>query len=277
MKFKKMHGLGNDFIIVDCRERIPDRPEEMSIEICSRHTGVGADGLILVTHSDKAEIGMRIFNSDGSQAEMCGNGIRCFAKYVYEEGIIRNTGFTVDTLAGIMRPELVLGNGGSVKSVIVDMGIPVLDPQNIPVITDSEIFLDVPVEVDGENLSLSTIGMGVPHTVIYVDGTEKVDIEKQGKAVENHQLFPYKTNVNFVRVNNRKSIEVRTWERGAGKTLACGTGCCSAVVVSSLLDKTDREVEVELPLGNLKINWSYNGRVYMEGPAENICTGTWLK
>ncbi|MBA1333779.1 MAG: Diaminopimelate epimerase [Firmicutes bacterium] len=278
MEFKKLHGLGNDFIVVDCREKPIQDPAAVSTKICDRHTGVGADGLIMVTQSEKADLGMRIFNSDGSEAEMCGNGIRCYAKYVFEEGITNRTEFTVDTLAGIMQPRLILSGDGCVEAVVVDMGQPSINPGDIPVNTDRESFLEERLSIDGREITASTIGMGVPHTVLYVDAFDGEDyIRRIGKAVENHPVFPCKTNVNFVRIIDRRNIEVRTWERGAGRTLACGTGCCSAVVVSSLLNKTDRVVDVTLALGRLKVEWKDDGRVFMTGPAENVCRGIWLK
>jgi len=275
LEFKKMHGLGNDFIVVDGRKEVIDNPSAVSQEICNRHTGVGADGFIIAAPSNRADVRMRYFNSDGSEGEMCGNGIRCFARYVVEEYIVKGTDITVETLAGIMKPVVVMDERGDVKSIIVDMGKPILDPGEIPVDYQADRFLDIPVQIEGKNYMLSSVGMGVPHTVVYTDSLENVDVEGLGMVIENHAIFPRKTNVNFVQVENRNKIKVRTWERGAGKTLACGTGCCSSVVVSSLVGKTDKKVEVELPLGKLTVEWHENGQVYMEGPAVNICRGVW--
>lgn len=270
-----MHGLGNDFILVDCRETQLIDPAGFARSICNRHTGVGADGLILAVESDKADIGMLIFNSDGSQAEMCGNGIRCFAKYAYDQRMITYGDFTVDTLAGIMAPELVFGIDGSVDSVVVDMGKPVLEPSRIPATTENESFINVPLDTEYGRFYVSAVRIGVPHAVVFVDEFKELSIEEAGKAIENHPSFPMKTNVNFVKVDSRRQIQVRTWERGAGKTLACGTGCCSSVVVSSILGNTDREVTVKVLLGELGIRWDVSDNIYMKGPAEFVCSGSW--
>ncbi len=275
LNFIKMHGLGNDFVLVDGRKEIIENPGSVCRRICDRHTGVGADGFIIVLPSDRADIRMRYFNSDGSEGEMCGNGIRCFARFVVEQRIVKDTDFTVETLGGIMKPAVVMDSDGSIKSVVVDMGEPVFDPGRIPVNHVGDNFLEIPVDVGGECTRMSAVLMGVPHTVVFTDHIDRVNVEGLGMKVERHALFPAGTNVDFVQVWDRGRIKVRTWERGAGKTLACGTGCCAAVVVSSLLGKTDRKVKVELPLGSLLIEWRQNGHVYMEGPAEIICSGVW--
>lgn len=275
-----MHGLGNDFILVDGRDNLPGNPGEIAIKICDRHTGVGADGLIVAVTSEMADVGMRIYNADGSEAEMCGNGIRCFARFVFEEKMVASTEFTVETLAGIMQPVLITGDTGSVERVVVDMGIPVMDSREIPVVHQSERFINVPVSIGGKHYHLSAIRMGVPHTVVYVDDIEAVDIAGVGAAIEKHPLFPQKTNVNMVQVINSKRLRVRTWERGVGVTLACGTGCCASAVISHITGRVDarRGVEVELPLGIMTVRWDQrDGHVYMEGPAENICKGIWLE
>lgn len=276
LKFEKMHGLGNDFIVVDGRDNYITNPPVISQKMCNRHTGVGADGFIIIEPSSSADIRMRYFNSDGSEGEMCGNGIRCFARFVVEKGIVKKTDFTVETLGGIMKPVVIMDDKGRFEGVVVDMGIPALNPGKIPVNFNGEIFMDIPVDIEGKSYRLSSVLMGVPHTVVYMDSLKDVDVEGVGRIIETHPLFPSKTNVNFVQVDSRKKIKVRTWERGAGKTLACGTGCCSAVVISSILDKTDKKVEVELPLGNLIIEWCEDGHVYMQGPAVSICRGIWF-
>lgn len=270
-----MHGLGNDFILIDCRQNGIKDTGALARSICNRHTGVGADGLIMAVRSDSADIGMRIFNSDGSQAEMCGNGIRCFAKYAYELGMISHGSFTVDTLAGIMTPKLVFGPGGMIDSVIVDMGKPILEPRQIPANIDQGKFINIPLDTDRGRFYVSSVGLGVPHAVLFVDGFEGLDIEGIGKAIENHPAFPQRTNVNFVKIDGRDQIQVRTWERGAGKTLACGTGCCSSVVISSLVGRTVREVTVKVLLGELSIRWDLQGNIFMKGPAEFVCSGSW--
>ncbi len=273
MDFKKMHGLGNDFIIIDGRNRKIHDIGGLSKKICARNTGVGADGLIMVFPSQRADIKMAIYNSDGSRAEMCGNGLRCFAKYVYEEGIVNKTTFSVDTPAGIMHPRLVLEEDGRVKGAIVNMGCPVFEPSRIPVACSGKRFIDIPVEIDKRVYNISTIAMGVPHSIIYVDNIQDIDIGRIGSAIENHPLFPRKTNVNFVQLLDRNVLGVSTWERGVGRTLACGTGSCAAAVVSAVLGKTGRKVKVKLQLGQLLVSWEQDGQVLMEGDAANVFLG----
>ncbi len=273
MNFKKMHGLGNDFVIIDGRNETIGNPENLSKLVCDRHTGVGADGLIIAYGSDRADIRMDIYNSDGSRAEMCGNGLRCFAQYVYQERMVSSKAFTVDTLAGIMKPGLILDENGRVAGVVVDMGSPTFAPSDIPVVFNGEKFIDVPVEIENRVYKVSAIRMGVPHSIVYVDNMEEIDIKSIGSSIENHSLFPQKTNVNFVQVIDSQAIKVRTWERGAGSTLACGTGSCAAVVISALLGRTSRNVRVQLQLGELKIDWRQDGRVFMEGGAEDVFSG----
>lgn len=273
MNFRKMHGLGNDFVVIDGRNKyIPDM-ESLSKKICNRNTGVGGDGLIAAVNSQRADIGMVIYNSDGSQAEMCGNGLRCFAKYVYEEEIVNKRAFSVDTLAGILYPELVFGKAGNVNAVIVNMGCPSFETVDIPVACSQRRFLNVPVEIAGEMFNISAIRMGVPHSVVFVDHIESIDVEGIGREIEKHPLFPEKTNVNLVQVVDRGTIKAITWERGAGRTLACGTGSCAAAVVSARLGKTSRNVKVELQLGHLQVTWNGDGQVFMRGPAANVFDG----
>jgi diaminopimelate epimerase len=273
LDFFKMHGLGNDFIIIDGRNKeVPD-PVGFSRRVCDRHTGVGADGLMIVYPSNRADIRMAIYNSDGSEAEMCGNGLRCFARHVYNEGIVKSESFTVETLAGIMKPRIVLDESGGFSAVAVDMGRPGFEPEDIPVIWNGDRFLDVPVDLEDSVHNVSAVLMGVPHAVVYVEDIGSVDVPGIGSMIENHPLFPRKTNVNFVKLIDEENIAVRTWERGAGSTLACGTGCCAAAVVSSALGKTKKRVRVHLQLGELLITWGGDGRVLMEGPALYVFSG----
>jgi diaminopimelate epimerase len=273
LDFKKMHGLGNDFVLIDARDcHIPDI-SNISKAVCSRNTGVGADGLIAALRSGRADIKMVIYNSDGSQAEMCGNGLRCFAKYVYQEGIVNKKTFSVDTLAGIMYPKLVFDTGGTITGVIVDMGRPVFKARQVPVDCSDGKFLDKKIKIGDGTYKVSAVRLGVPHSVVYVDDIKDSQVEDIGKAIENHFLFPEKTNVNFVRIIDKETIEVATWERGAGRTLACGTGSCAAAVISNALGKTRRRVKVRLKLGELLIAWKEDGRVSMEGPAVNVFSG----
>lgn len=266
---KKMHGLGNDFIVMQDHEDQGDKYLDMAVKLCKYRTGIGADGLIVALPSKVADIRMVIINADGSQAEMCGNGIRCFAKYVYDEKLVEDASFRVETLAGIMKPTLTIEDG-EVTKVTVDMGMPDLNPEHIPMIAESS--LEKTLFIDGEKITVSSALMGVPHTVVFVDDLDAIDLEKLGRAIETHPVFPKKTNVNFTQVIDGKHIKVRTWERGAGATLACGTGSCAAVVISATLGKTIRNVDVELYLGELNIEYLPNGRVLMTGPVMDIAT-----
>lgn len=270
MLFSKMHGLGNDFIVIDNRNNGIKNLEEMAKELCDRHFGIGADGILIVTDSSLADIKMSIINSDGSIAEMCGNGIRCFCKYVYEKGIVNKRIMEVETLAGIMKAELMLKNS-SVINIKVNMGIPILDKNLIPYSGDGD-NLNYMIEANGTSYNASTLLLGVPHTIVYVDRINKNEVIENGMIIENMNIFPKKTNVNFVNVINRSKIEVRTYERGAGYTLACGTGTCASVVASFLLGKTNNSVEAVLFGGQLYIEY-IDGEVFMTGPAELVYTG----
>ncbi len=271
MKFQKMHGLGNDFILMD--EIDPGKYDlpELAIRLCDRHQGIGADGIILILPSDKADVKMRIINSDGSEANMCGNGIRCFAKYVYENQIFNATSFTIETGAGIMIPELIIEDG-KVLFVKVNMGVPHLDRSAIPMTGTSGQVVNEPLEISGEKYRITSLLMGVPHTIVFVEDTDHTDIVTPGRLIEKNPVFPKGTNVNFVEVINDHEIKLRTWERGAGSTLACGTGSCASAVASFLNGKTGKEVTVHLTLGDLFIEW-IDGNVYMTGSAEHVFTG----
>lgn len=278
--FIKMHGLGNDFVIMNFMLGEPNRDwAKEARQICDRHFGVGADGLVLLLPSDQADFQMRIFNPDGSEAEMCGNAIRCVTRYVYERGLVSDTVVTVETGAGILVPELVLGDLGDENSLLVrvDMGNPVLAPDEIPVKAEGNQAVRQILSAVGEEITFTAVSMGNPHCVVFVPELDKVDFYKLGPAIETHPLFPRKTNVEFVQVVNPGEVKVRVWERGAGETLACGTGACAVGVAGSLNGLTERKVSVHLPGGKLDIEWADNGRVFMTGPAEAVFEGNWLK
>ena len=225
MKITKMHGLGNDFVILDGRQLEGVDYPALAEKICTRRLNIGADGLAIIENSDKADIRMRIFNADGSEAEMCGNASRCFAKYVYDHGILPKKEIAVETLAGIIRPELIIEDG-VVREVCVDMGKPSFDRADIPMRGDGD-GLKEKIEIDGEKIKISSVLMGVPHTIVLCDDVDTVDFGRLGPAIENHPIFPKKTNVNFVSIQDKDNIHIKTWERGAGPTLACGTGSCA--------------------------------------------------
>jgi len=275
MRFAKIHGLGNDFVIVNClNAELSDYPE-LARKVCDRHFGIGADGLILVLPSQIADFKMRIFNADGSEAEMCGNGIRCFAKYLYEAGLTQQHLIRVETLAGIMLPELIV-DGGTVKLVKVDMGEPRFAPDAIPVNLPGEKIVNQPVNFGGVDYHITCVSMGNPHCVIFVDDLAAIHLAKIGPTIEQAPLFPKKTNVEFVERVDRQHLKMRVWERGSGITLACGTGACAVAVAGVLNGLTDRQVTVNLPGGDLHIEWAANNHIYMTGPAVEVFHGEYL-
>ena len=274
MKFYKMHGLGNDFVLFDGREVMGVDWNALTVKICNRHAGVGADGALILLNSAVADVRMRIINADGSEAEMCGNGIRAFARYVFENGVVRGTEFTVETGAGVMKPRIVLKNG-RVDGVRVDMGEPKIEAKDVPVKVDGRA-IGMLLTAEDRTFPFSSVRIGVPHTVVFVDPLIEADVSKYGPLIENDPLFPERTNVDFVQVLSDDRIRMRTWERGCGCTLACGTGACAAAVACVLGGKTGRKVTVELTLGTLLIEWTEaDNRVYMTGPAEIVFSGVW--
>lgn len=276
MDFVKMHGLGNDFVFIEDKTGQDKDYTVLARAMCNRHTGIGADGLIVIVDSRVADVRMRIINSDGSEAEMCGNGIRCFAKYVYDSDIIEKKQFTVETPAGIMEPEITVGADNKAELITINMGRPSFNRSEIPMEGTDGRVLNEDLCVDGENWKITSLLMGVPHTVTYVDDVDSVDIEKIGPLFEKHEAFPKHTNINFAQQMDDRTVKVRTWERGAGATLACGTGSCSVAVASFLNGRTGREVDIQLPLGTLHIEYrEEDGNVYMTGPAAVSFTGTW--
>ena len=269
MRITKMHGLGNDFIVFFDNGNTEFNVTDMAKRLCNRHTGIGADGLVIVMPSDIADVRMRIINSDGSEAEMCGNGIRCFAKYAYDRKIIDKEEFTVETLAGIMTPTIIADNGVA-KLVKVNMGKPTFSAKNIPMDVEADKVIDYTLDVDGVSYMVSSVLLGVPNTEVFVDDVTTVPVTVLGPMIEKHPLFPKGTNVNFVQVVNENTVKVRTWERGAGATLACGTGSCSSAVMAYEKGLTGRSVDVELYLGTLRVDYDEDGTVYMTGPATEV-------
>ena len=276
MKFTKMQGLGNDYVYVNClKETIAD-PPALAKKISDRHFGVGSDGLIMINPSDKADFEMEMYNADGSRAEMCGNGIRCVAKYVYDYGLTDKTRISVETLAGIKYLDLTVENG-KVSLVRVDMGRPILEPENIPVQAGGSRVVDEPLTVDGKEYRMTCVSMGNPHAVIFVDqDVRKLPLEQIGPSFENHERFPKRINTEFARVLDRRTVEMRVWERGSGETLACGTGTCATAVACVLNGLTEDEITVHLLGGDLYIKWDREkDTVYMTGPAETVFDGEW--
>ena len=275
MNFTKMHGLGNDFILLNCLEDTVDNPSELAQEMCDRNFGIGADGLVLVLPSEveEADFRMRIFNPDGSEPEMCGNAIRCFAKYLYERDLTTKTDLNVETLAGIIKPKLILEDG-AVQLVKVDMGQPRLKRSEIPMKgEESEQVVKEPLNVAGEEFEVTCVSMGNPHCVIFVDDADEAPVRELGPKIETHDLFPEDINVEFIEVVNEEELEMRVWERGAGVTIACGTGACGSTVAAILNDLTQRKVTVHLLGGDLVIEWADDDHVYMSGPATEVFTG----
>ena len=276
MQFTKVHGQGNDFVLVDgFQEHIADY-SQAAIQVCDRHFGIGADGLVLILPSDKADFKMRIFNSDGSEAEMCGNVTRCVARYVYEHGLTDKTKITLETLAGLIKPELIF-NGKELQTVRVDMGQPILKRGLIPMTGNpEEQAVNIPLEVAGNTYFGTCVSMGNPHCVIFVEDIGKIDLSGIGPFIETHSFFPKKTNVEFVQVLSDQEIRMRVWERGAGITLACGTGTSATLVAAVLNGKTGRKVTVHLDGGDLDVDWGSDGHIYMSGPAVEVFRGEYL-
>ena len=274
MKFWKVHGLGNDFVLFDARDAEQKDWNALTVRVCDRHTGVGADGALILLPSEHADVRMRIINADGSEAEMCGNGIRAFSRFAFENGIVRGTEFTVETGAGVMKPRVILQNG-HVTGVRVDMGEPLLDAKDVPAASDNRV-LDRPLTADGRTFSCTAVRVGVPHAILFVDTLDESIAAHYGPYIEHDPLFPERANADFVEVVSNDRIRMRTWERGCGCTLACGTGACSAAVACVLNGKTGRSVDVEIQLGVLHIDWdASDNHVYMTGPAEIVFSGVW--
>jgi diaminopimelate epimerase len=276
MQFTKMQGAGNDYIYVDCfRNPMPHDPTGLSQAISDRHFGVGSDGLILICPSDKADARMQMFNADGSEAEMCGNGVRCVAKYLYDHGLVRKASLTVETGRGVLTLDLEI-SGGTVHRVRVDMGEPILEAARIPTIFAGNPPMNVALPVGEITLRVTCVSMGNPHCIAFVDAITDDLVLGVGPKVEKLSAFPRRTNVEFVKVNCPDDVTVRVWERGSGETMACGTGACAVAVAGALTGRTQRRIVAHLPGGDLQLHWSEsNNRVYMTGPAVEVFSGDW--
>lgn len=274
MKFTKMEGLGNDYVYINCFKEKVDDPSGLALKISDRHFGVGSDGLILIKPSEIADFTMDMYNADGSRSEMCGNGIRCVGKYVYDYGLTDKTSISVETLAGIKYLELVPDENNKIKMVTVDMGEPILVPSLIPAVSDNDMIIGEPIEVCGKTYYTTCVSMGNPHSVVFVDSTEDFPLNEAGPLFETHDKFPNKVNAEFVQIVDRKTVKMRVWERGTGETLACGTGACATAVACILNKKTDREITVKLLGGDLIIRWDEDdNKIYMTGPARVVFNG----
>jgi diaminopimelate epimerase len=275
MKFTKMHGAGNDYVYVNCFEEKVENPADTAIKVSNRNFGIGSDGLILIMPSDKADVRMRMFNSDGSESEMCGNGIRCVAKYAYDHGIVAKKEISAETGAGILSLQLFTGADNKVDRVRVNMGKPRLKKVEIPMLGDhqDDQTVNQPLNILHTVFNITTVSMGNPHCVIFVEDVENFQVEKYGTLIENHDLFPRRTNVEFVQIISRTEVRQRTWERGAGETLACGTGASAVCVAGVLNGVTDKKIINHLSGGDLELEWAEDGFLYMTGPATEVFSG----
>ncbi len=273
MKFTKMHGCGNDYVYVNCFEEKIENPSETARLVSDRHFGIGSDGLILICPSDKADFRMAMYNLDGSEGKMCGNGVRCIAKYVYDHHLTDKTQISLETLGGIKYLDLNIKDG-KVETVTVDMGAPILTPSEIPVNIPKAQVVDEPVNIDGKEWRITCVSMGNPHAVVFVDDTASLKLEQIGPLFEKHPLFPEQVNTEFVHVIDRHTVDMRVWERGSGETLACGTGACATAMACILTGQTDNKVLVHLVGGDLLIQYdAEKNTVFMTGPATEVFSG----
>lgn len=273
MKFTKMQGLGNDYVYVNCFEEKIENPSELAVKVSDRHFGIGSDGLILIRPSEVADFRMTMFNADGSESEMCGNGIRCVGKYVYDYGLTDKTEVSVETLAGIKYLKFLIKDG-KVDMVTVNMGEPILKPELVPVVGEGDAVIDSPIEVDGKKYKMTCVSMGNPHSVVFVDDVDNFPLHEVGPLFEHHKAFPRRVNAEFCQVIDRTHAKMRVWERGTGETLACGTGTCATAVACILNGKTEDEVTITLLGGDLIIRWDREKNViYMTGPARVVFDG----
>ncbi len=276
--FSKMEGLGNDFIILDDRDRHIEKKmtyPKLAQKLCSRRFGIGADGIILTQASDDHDMKFSIYNCDGSEAQMCGNGMRCFAKYLYEKNVISQKSIRVDTKAGTIIPKVVTDSNNIVTSVRVDMGEPITKCRDIPFKSDNDVALEEPLDIQDYRFKVTTVSMGNPHAVIFVDGYDDIDIEKIGPEIETSERFPEKTNVEFIQVINENELNMKVWERGTGITLACGTGACASLVASHMTKRTSNKAVVHLAGGDLEIEWNkQDNHIYKTGPANLVFQGS---
>lgn len=274
MKFTKMHGAGNDYIYINCFEETVKDPEKLAIKVSDRHFGIGSDGLILISPSDKADFKMNIYNADGSEGMMCGNGIRCVSKYVYDNGMTDKDEISVETRSGIKLIKMNVENG-KVVSARVNMGEPILQADKIPTKFDGESVVRQKLTIGGKEYEVTCVSMGNPHCIVYVDDVKNIDLEKIGPKFENNEMFPERINTEFVHVVSDTELDMRVWERGSGETLACGTGSCAVTVASVLCGYCKRNTEIKINLlgGTLTDIWTDGGDVYMTGPTATVCTG----
>ena len=273
MKFTKMHGIGNDYVYMDCTKERLENPGEIARLVSDRHKGIGSDGLILIQSSDEADFEMAMYNADGSYGKMCGNGIRCVAKYVYDNGLTDKTEISVISGGAVKYLKLTIENG-KVKKVRVNMGEPILKPSEIPVVGDGDKLVAVPIVVDNQVYEMTCVSMGNPHAVVFLDDMENLKIEEIGPRFEQHERFPDRVNTEFVERIDRKNLKMRVWERGSGETMACGTGACATAVAAILNGYAERDVTVHLLGGDLEISWDETDNcVYMTGPAATVFTG----
>lgn len=276
IKFTKMQGLGNDYVYIDAINQKIENESSLAQIISNRHFGIGSDGLILICSSEIADFRMRMFNSDGSEAEMCGNGIRCVGKFVYDKGLTNKTTLKIETLAGIKELKLNLKEG-KVDTVRVDMGEPILEAKKIPVVSNEKIVQNLKLKIEERNFNFTCVSMGNPHAITFVENIGEFEVERYGSKIEVNEKFPQKTNVEFIEIVNKNYIKMRVWERGSGETLACGTGACASVVAGIINNLIERKVTVELLGGSLEIEWNNeNNHVYMTGPAVTVFEGKLL-
>ncbi|MDR3366187.1 MAG: diaminopimelate epimerase [Prevotellaceae bacterium] len=276
MKFTKMHGAGNDYVYVDCTKGEIANPRELAQKISDRHFGVGSDGLVLICSSSVADFRMRMFNADGSEAQMCGNATRCIGKYVFDKGLTTKTELTLETLAGLKRLSLFVDNG-KVRRVKVDMGAPELTPAKIPTLLAGERVVAAPLEVEGKTFAVTCVSMGNPHAVIFVEDVKNFDVRRFGTRIENHALFPEKVNVEFVEPLSATELRMRVWERGSGETWACGTGACATLVAATLNKLSNGKATIHLLGGDLEVEWdASSNHIYMTGEAETVFEGEYL-
>ena len=276
MRFTKMHGIGNDYVYVNCFEETVEDPAALAVAMSRPHYGVGSDGLIMICPSDVADFAMKMYNADGSDSEMCGNGVRCIGKYVYDRGLTDKTTVSLMTGGGLKQLELNVRDG-KVKSVRVDMGAPELRPELIPVDLPGEMVMGHRLHIGAAVYELHCVSMGNPHCIVFVKDPDMVDVETVGKLLENHPIFPKRANIEFVQVIDRQHLRMRVWERGSGETLACGTGACASLVAAVLTGRADRRVSMELLGGTLELEWAFeDGHVYQEGPAKFVFDGEWI-
>jgi diaminopimelate epimerase len=275
MRFTKMQGAGNDYVYVDLfREKLTGDVAKLAVRMADRHFGVGGDGLILICPSERADAKMRMFNADGSEAEMCGNGLRCVAKYVYDHGIARKERLNIETGRGILIVDLEV-KGGKAERVRVDMGEPILQAEKVPTLLKGNPPVEAEILIEGEAFAFTCVSMGNPHAVAFVDEITDRLIHQVGPRVETHEAFPRRTNVEFVRANSRTDAHMRVWERGSGETMACGTGACAVAVAGVLSGRLDRKVTLHLLGGDLQIEWAADNHVYKTGPAVEVFSGEW--